>query len=280
MAEERIRRQELIEQYLLGQLEGEPLQDFTLQLMRDQQLQKEVDAHRILIKSLWKNTTPSSTTKTDKPSNNIRKWGLLILGLAIVAIFTYWFSSSNDQNKGTTSEQTLPNTEEKNISPPAEIIDTPVIIEQEEAPQDSPEESQPQNNQKEQEAPISPPPIAANFDPNPALENYFGQLRGGELEINNPTQISTLTLDNGKVNFQLAGTFTADEEEVLTIHFFSNKKEDYEQFRPIVSEQLPLGENDEIEWKKEFELIKGLYYYQIEGENSGLLYVGKVEVRR
>lgn len=132
--------------------------------------------------------------------------------------------------------------------------------------------------------------------PNPFLEAYIEQeLREGpyRIDLTYPRNEARLSRQSdGTHLFRLAGSLTvnqaqpaAEEDDALPVfrlHFFSNKPADYENFRPVFSEDISLqveGNRYVFQLSHPEELDPGLYYFLIEGvEDREVFYVGKVSV--
>lgn len=281
-----IKEQNVIERYLTGQLTKEELDQFSFLLMKDKALQKEVQANRLLFKTLWKanQAADGSGTNTSGKSFNWRiATGLLLFITTIVLLF--WLVSQKDSP--TKKSPPVLDSVEKTVteSPSDETGNTSTPIE-------SPKENKPEEKQNEEiQIPLvnekKSVPIAANFEPNPLLETYLTAQRGGEIQITSPEQLSQYTLKDGALTFRLDGNYTPASgqiEEAIQLYLFSNKKEDYEEFRPLESVEFTFTKDATqshyaFQWQKTLTLQPGLYYYLIEGEDSGLFYTGKFEIR-
>lgn len=277
----------LIVPYLLGQLEGKELQQFTLRLMRDAQLQTEVEAHRVLLKTLWKNDPNRASAKPTKRW----KWLPFLLGLGgllVIGVVIFTIRATE------TTSATLPSNKNDQISVPLKQKNTEQFekVKDSISPTDIPTiENKPTDTKEvKKEVPLQiekSRPIAGNFDTNPLLENYFTPVRGANFKVSFPARVARFSSQNGQLFFQLKGSLETDVkqlEEVISLYIFSNKEEDYQEFRPIIKEKLVFEKQSNekefsFEWEKSLILNPGLYYYQIEGEDSGLLYVGKFELR-
>lgn len=135
--------------------------------------------------------------------------------------------------------------------------------------------------------------LPEDIAPNPLLEPYIDQeLRESpyRFDITYPDKEAQLAKQaDGAYLFRLAGRLYAaedDEDEALSrafvAHFFSNKPEDYEQFRPIFSEELTFqieGDHYVFQLSHPEVLTPGLYYYLIQDKEEGEVFaVGKVSV--
>lgn len=279
MDDKYIKEHSVIERYLTGQLTKEELDEFSFLLMKDKNLQKEVQVNRQLFKTLWAQQSDERQQAVKKPLN----WKFLLVLGGIILVFGCLLYLIGDKSSKAPSTNTIPS-EQPTLTPP-DATDTieqkhhSIDIEKEKISPSAPKSNNEATPTDEQ---ASSQPLAANFEPNPMLENYIGQLRGGELVISKPPQSNLIISKNGKSTFQLEGTYNNKTTEELMLYFFSNKKEDYEQFQPLLTTNLKLEQLDDvllIKWEQELDWPEGLYYYQIEGADSGLLYVGKFEIR-
>ena len=279
-----IKEHSVIERYLIGQLTKEELDQFSFLLMKDKALQKEVQANRLLFKTLWKaNQVAGNTKDRSKPFNWRIGLGLLLF-VAAIGLFIWLLPQRDNPTQKTSpvldsleqSSTESDNTEAKN--PPE--------------PSDLPEENKAEEERKEEiQIPLvnekKSVPIAANFEPNPLLEPYLTAQRGAGIQVTTPEKIAQYTLKEGVFTFQLIGNYAPESEqleEIIQFYLFSNKKEDYEEFRPLESVELSFVKDATqnhytFQWQKTLTLQPGLYYFLIEGEESGLLYVGKFELR-
>ncbi|MCG8331926.1 MAG: hypothetical protein MI974_29840 [Chitinophagales bacterium] len=279
MDDKYIKEHSVIERYLTGQLTKEELDEFSFLLMKDKNLLKEVQVNRQLFKTLWAQQSDERQQAVKKPLN----WKFLLVLGGIILVFGCLLYFIGDKSSKAPSTNTIPS-EQPTLTPP-DATDTieqknhSIDIEKEKISPSAPKSNNEATPTDEQ---ASSQPLAANFEPNPMLENYIGQLRGGELVISKPPQSNLIISKNGKSTFQLEGTYNNKTTEELMLYFFSNKKEDYEQFQPLLTTNLKLEQLDDvllIKWEQELDWPEGLYYYQIEGADSGLLYAGKFEIR-
>ena len=281
MDEQYIRDHNVIERYLTGRLDREELDAFTLLLMRDKALQQKVEANRMLFKALWK----ANQEPTDQPpkKRQLPRWWIIAFGVLLLSAFIWLLIPSGDQESSPTEQDAFP-VEVPAEEEPAEPAEVPV-------PADEPDTDvkdeviQPEPKKNPQNEVQDPGPIAsADLTANPLLENYMASVRGASISITEPEQSAQYVLSEGAFTFQIQGEVTLDntEEEAIQLYFFTNKKEDYEQFLPLETVLLTLnlkeGNIYTLEWQQTLNWEPGLYYYIIEGENTGLLYAGKFTV--
>ena len=200
-----------IERYLLQQMDAQELEDFRLLLMRDKKLQLEVEAMRLILKTV---KSKSSTRAEGKKKFPLTKaWGIIIIVLLLVC--GLWYFTANRQstelmeveNFADTTRVSPPQISEPDLPSPLPIEKeppaNPVISEEEERPK------KPASTPPVQSPSDSPDPnkvYAANFEPNPALERYVGTLlRGGDYHFSVDLPES-IRLNEGILPFRITGT--------------------------------------------------------------------------
>lgn len=269
--------QDLISRYLLGQLEGKDLQQFTLRLLRDKSLQKEVDANRLLMKTLW-HTNQQANGQTDNEGPS-KWWWMLPVVLVFGGLLFFWPPNVQPppvpQNSAPATEtpaNPVENTESEVL--PIEEVPTETTPPPTEVPAPT-------------KAPQKALPIAANFEPNPMLDVLIDNPTRAttlQLSITEPQAGATLTLKNKTHPFTVSGQVTLvdpdAETPVLVCHLFSNKEADFENFTPIFTQTLTLNNTSGKEYNFSFQrklsdVSPGLYYLMIEGEEE-LIYLKKV----
>ncbi|MDA7625715.1 hypothetical protein N8684_00475 [bacterium] len=292
-------RFEQIEKYLSDELSGKDLTDFESQVSNDAKLAEEIDFQRNIESMLahrpeddLRANLNTLDTKYSKLSDGSRKYVLLGIGLVlIVGILGWWMNKTNnnsadsDPNEPTkelTQSKTEKGKKEAVLTEDSEQIDEEVKEEVPESPTkkipSATESAQKTNQQKT----TKHRPIAANFEPNEWLERRLGNLRSDGFNV--VATESNLSLKNGKIDFILKGIFKMDEsieDKELTLHIFSNKMDDYENFKPKFSKILPLEKIEEgFEFKlfEPIQLNQGLFYFQIEDEIGEVLLMDKFTV--
>ncbi len=277
MKEENTNKKDLIARYLLGQLEGKELQQFSLRLLRDKSLQQEVDANRLLMKTLWK---ANQDKDKPSPSNGFSKWWFLLLPLvAVLLSLPFFFQSPAEQ--APTSEPI------QNIDDAPGLEEAPAGIE---GPKEEEEEEKKKEVKEDEQVPDNRP-IAANFEPNAMLEVLIDNpVRSSVLQItiHQPTPSTTLLLQNNTARFELSGQLTLAEVSSdlpnLVCHFFSNQEAAFENFEPLFSQSITLNNTAAANFNFAFqrqltEIVPGLYYFIIEEAEGDLLYAGKVFIK-
>ena len=281
MDEQYIRDHNVIERYLTGRLDREELDAFTLLLMRDKALQQKVEANRMLFKTLWK-ANQEATVKPQK-KRGLPRWWIIGFGVLLLSALIWFLIPSNDQESSRAEQDAFP-VEVPLEEEPTEPAEIPVPVDEPDT-EAKDEIIQPEPRKNTQNEVQDPGPIAsADLTPNPLLENYMESVRGASISISEPEQSAQYVLSQGAFSFQIKGEVTLDnmEEEALQLYFFTNKKEDYEQFLPLETIFLTLNLKEDnsytFQWQQTLNWEPGLYYYIIEGENTGLLYAGKFTV--
>ena len=275
-----------IQRYLDRQLGPEERQAFERQMQADPELAREVELNREMQEFL-----------ADTPENELRKnlrmlsdqtpepkkrrpggkwWWLLVPCLVLGG----WWVVSRQPEKPRTEELTAPVQEipdEEETAPPkaAEETEKPPVRD----PQKSREPGQPG---KGSEKPADKGPVAANFDPLPALEFLIGNnLRDADFQwnITDRPKDAALPSPGAAFNFRFAGTVASETnliKKTFNLHIFSNAPAAYEAFRPLFSYPLPFQPGSEnvypFDFQKQLTLRPGLYYYLIEDTATEKIY--------
>ncbi|MEO1262184.1 MAG: hypothetical protein AAFZ15_25485, partial [Bacteroidota bacterium] len=132
--------------------------------------------------------------------------------------------------------------------------------------------------------------MAANFDPNPALELLLDnpvRSNSFKMEIESPKKDAEIKIKNGKITFPLSGIIKSinggTTDKKFQAYLFSNKKEDYEKFQPIWQSDLTIDETEadfSFSTTINLSVVPGLYYYLIEDENGDQLYaIGRIQMK-
>lgn len=276
---------EKIEAYLSGQLEGEALAEFEKAVQSDPALAEEVALYRDMSAALEPSEEDElranlallgkkyADPELDKKS--FFNWWMVV-AVALAGFGVWWWKTTPDQ------APYQPAIEEN--SRPTEIPETvvpPETPDQEKAPPVAENES-PENEREK------PRRIAANFEPNAQLEALFdSQVRGEEyrFQVLQPTADANIKDEDGKVRLPVSGILetSADKVDVpFRLLLFSNKKGDYENFKPILKRNLDFKKDSDVfrfSLNTEMRLPQGLYYFLIENEDSGMVYhIGRVYV--
>jgi|GEM_PF-4011887 len=278
MDDQYIKDHSVVERYLTNQLEKEELEEFSCRLMKDTDLQKKVEANRLLFKLLWKTQQEAVSTRQASSRWTWQRLLTIVMALVLLVSLSLWLGRKGETMPTSPPSKTVPleqptgeNQTETTPSPlnNKEKLPTSEEVEEESLPEEEPK----------------PVPFAANFEPNPLLEGYFTSRRGGVINVTQPSQVTQFTREAGRFVFHLEGKLELEREgEIVLLYFFTNKRADYEEFSPLESAELTLEKTGaagsfSFQWQKTLEWTSGLYYYLLEGEESGLLYVGKFELR-
>jgi hypothetical protein len=287
-----IKENEIIERYLLGKLSDDERQKFRVALLFDKNLQQEVEDTRLLQQQIQL----LKTTKSLAKKQSFTPWiigGLLLLFIVIVSYFINKNIISQEEKIPTTIEKpqkTIESTIESTIKSTIEESTKPAtddLLKQEEQ-QPIVEPFIP--NQKVKKPPQSSQPIAeAEIEKSSYLEQFIdGNFRNNEvrIQVRSPKVGETLLLKNGAINLDIKAILSLDkmpEKERFVIRLFSNKKVDFDNFKPILSANPTIsksGNNYELSFNAIVPLPKGLYYYIIEDNDvEDMIYAGKVLVR-
>ncbi len=282
-----------VSQYLAGLLSKKERKAFEQDLASDRALRDELELQQDLAEALAphpeEDALRTKLTALGKRHTGTppRRWPYLILiGLLLSAIVALLLWPTAEQPTTTTPQEQLP-TEATEQTPPVE--------------ENTPATSFPTDEQPSEEAPVSPPsapapapptnqaasppPIAANFEPNPAFESLLGtQLRSGDYEFSLSAPQSTSTPQTLAFDGQLTTDETQADLPPFRLLIFSNDPRAFEQYQAIFAAPLSFTAEDasvfSFQAQPDETLTPGLYYYLIEDEDSGMMYLaGKVEVR-
>lgn len=283
---------EKIGKFLSRKLKGEELAAFQRKLENDADFADEVDLHRQMGKALKNspeddfraNLSVIGKRQSMAKRRIIGFWAIVFLLIGV----GWWMISSDseiDYMSDDYQESPLPKIESKDNS----VIETKStkvdVLENETIP-----EKTNKIDQVKEESPTPPTsrPIAANFETNSLLESHIGNaIRGGHysFEINQPAVDERLVINKNESVFRFSGVLQTNKQTLnddFQVHLFTNKKEDYENFRPVFTLPLSFEKiNDAFAFDvvQKQKLPNGLYYYLLEDANSGeMIRVGKVLV--
>lgn len=284
-------RNDWIEAYLSGQLQGEALAQFEKALQTDATLAREVAVYREMYTALQPSQEDELNANltllgkkyvpAEPASKNHRYWWIGA-ALALLTLGLWWLKTARPNKtsgKQVIENQIPPNRQDTLLE---NGLDTP--------PDSSKNNTLPPvaKDQRRSDTTNTAELLAANFEPNPALEALLNSdLRGQQYRFNvlHPTPNARLTYRNGQAELAVDGTLETPEASVSTpfrVLLFSNKQEDYRQFKPVLSEPLALEKTNlgfRFSFDKSLRLPQGLYYLMIEDEDSGKSYfVIKVRV--
>lgn len=284
-----------IQRYLDQEMEEQERVAFEKAIKNDKELAGEVALHQDM-----------ETFLADTPENNLRK-SLQILNeqvdkddrpsgnwlknlfwlIPVVLIGAWWVLTpgqsmddtrkapdhTTEQSPTTPQKKTTPETETtEQVQPPPEETteEDPVPV----TPEKSDQEEATEEVEQDAEPLDPPPPIAANFDPNPSLEFLIeNNVRDAEFELeveNAPGDISLPSLAE-PFNFQFGAVITSEEnllDQDFKLYLFSNDRADFQNFRPLSTNDLTLNKTADdtfrIDFQKNMTLSPGLYYYMLE----------------
>lgn len=266
--------EDLITDYLSDTLDPAARRDFEQRIASDPELAARIGLERALIESLGdspenrlrtslrniseKYDTPESLNIAafNSPEKGRRFWWMLPVVLLLGGVVAWWMLTYR-VDPVVPSE--LPVPEQERSPAPADIpVETPPAIE-------APKQKRLQDNTR---------PIAAAFDPIPALETYIGsQLRGAtfRLRIASPRSNETLPKRGEKTAFRLSGTVegTIPAGQTFQVILLSNNIHDFEAMRPVERHLLALASDQTFIFEKQLLLPAGLYYMLIEEGQSG-----------
>lgn len=269
---------DLIHDYLSGVMDIETRKEFESQLASHPDMAERVRFERELYNAIGQSpendlranlqqitrrfdqtefvSVPVSTEKTSRK----RLWrGVGILAL-VGALVLWWI----------TQYRMKPDATPAPASEPVQIISTPTI-EQTPAVQEAPP---PQAVQKSR-------PVAASYEPIPALETYVGsQYRSQDwkVTVEEPLPNAQLPAKNGHLSLRISGNIqsTVVAEPGLRVLIFNNDLKSFEAMQPIANAALKVAPDGNFLFEKVMVFKPGLYYYLIEDEESGnWLFVGK-----
>lgn len=286
---------ESIENYLSGKMTGKDKEAFEANLEKDANLQLEVKVQRDMHKAMTtspKDALRNSLAEINASLPNEKEIHRNKRFLLIAFVFGIAFGFLLVKYYFTTTQETLIEIEEaQEIQAIEESPEGMESIEnsQEEAPAEAnPEPPKKASPKKDKSAPVQkekPKVFAANFEPNPILENMIErQVRKATFSFKmvQPKSNQAIKLQGGQANFQFSGSLENPENidplPVFTFYLFSNKAADYEEFSPLETRELGI-ENLQFDFSFSKSIEPGLYYYLIEDSDSGKIYkVGKVRV--
>lgn len=234
--------------------------------------------------------------KETSPKTTYLPWLIGAVVLALMGLLA-WGLWPKDKATTQANETVAPQTQ----TPPAFETDTQSLRLEAEQPAETetrPEElpppvvtppsPSPKMDDENEEEEARPPVFAANYDPNPLIEDEMtDQLRGGELslELTEPAENAKVETRNGVLDLRFSGKITTDlDQEDLTIRvlLFSNTTEDYQQgnyITELTANLAPAESGFELTAAGTIELQPGLYYYFIEWEEEeAYLLVGRLLV--
>lgn len=271
------RHTEQIEAYLNGSLTGEAREAFERAMQNDPRLAEDVQVHRDMAEALRPSPTEDALRanleilgRRHHPARSAR-WWWIAGGVVVAGLIGWWIWRSAAPK----------------AQPPQSPARPPVAqtIPGDSLPAPASEKYLPTKPTEQKQAPRL---LAADYRPNPRLEAITGnQYRGQDyrFRISHPASGLRLNRQDGQVAFRLEGSVETDARAInppFRVLLFTNKPEDYEQFRYVHAARLAFEESDgafSFRLAEQLPLLPGLYYFLIEDEDSGMVfYVGKVSV--
>lgn len=283
-----INENEVIERYLLGKLSDDERQKFRVALLFDKELQQEVEDTRLLHQHIQLLKTKKYTNK----KSPFKGWIIGILFLICIGV-VFYFINKNKINQQKNTPVVIENSQ-KNIDPIIKEKINPTtddLLNQEEEKEVKKELIiEPFiPKKKEIKTKVSPPIAEAKTEENLYLEQFIdGNFRNNEvkIEVRSPKIEETLLLKNGQINLNIKGIVALDkmpEKNQFFIRLFSNKKADFDDFKPLLSANPTINESEnkyELSFNALISLPKGSYYFIIEdNEIEDMIYVGKFLVK-
>lgn len=279
-----IKDNEVIERYLLGRLSDDERQEFRVALLFDESLRQEVEDTRLLHQHIQQLKTATKQPKSKK----IIWWligSLLMISIAMVAYFGNKNNLVKKQENTPTTIETPQKTIKKTTEPATDELLKKDQIEKKK--EENQLEIEPFVPEKKETTPqkSSPPIAAADTKTHPYLDQFTtGGFRNNEVKItvNSPKINEKLTAENGNINLDIKAVLSLDktpEKERFVVRLFSNKKADFDNFKPILSYNPTISESGKdynLSFNAILPLPKGLYYFIIEdNEKEDMIYVGK-----
>lgn len=290
MDKQYIKENNIIDQYLRQELADDERQAFRVALLFDEELRQEVEDTRLLFQQLQ----GTASALTSPQSKNWLKWLLGALALGIILSLGYWMPASWFEQEPAPS-MTTPMDSSK-MEGPSQRIPTKEVETQpekdrvpEEAPASTLPKASPKPKAKLKKTEPSQPIAAADSKPHPYLDQFTKagfRSNGSTVRIRSPKMGQILPLKNGKIELHIEGTLALEEapdEERFVIRLFSNKKADFDDFKPLFSGYPTLrakGAEYELYLSQTLELSPGLYYFILEDNAiEDMIYVGKIKVQ-
>ncbi len=288
---------EKIEDYLSGQMEGEALRQFEKEMQENAVLAEEVALYRDMAGALRPSREEAlreNLALLDKKyatqqagKKGAGRWWIILMVLLAMAVGWWLKKIATDTPNTPATEDQTPREPENNLpDTPAQKNSGDLILPGTPEQKQTPPVAQDQSSSKKEDDTAL---LAANFEPNPQLEALMdSQVRGEayRFRVREPLLNARLRLQNGQTTLVASGVLETAAAEVITPFralLFSNKKEDYRNFKPAFSQNLLFdksGEGFRFALNTRLSLSPGLYYFLIEDEDSGTLYyITKVRVQ-
>lgn len=266
------KQNEQLERYLAGKMEGDEKTAFQFELMTNPDLKKDLDTFRTMQKSL--------AAERNHPNLNFRifQW-LILLAIFFLGVFAFYYLKSSEPTAPKPTEPAQENRETIRKDLPVAEIGKPNPIAEEKIISDK-EEDIPSPEKKELASSME------SFQPNDYLENFIGSglrnQKGFEIEIISPAIDEEKISNNGNIFLDLRIGYKSEKGKNLTLHVFSNKESDFNNFLPKHSAEIQFGKSKEqklvFEDELKLEVPPGLYYITLETDDD-MVAVSKFIVR-
>lgn len=258
---------DLITDYLLGEMDAETRRHFEQRLVAEPELAARVALERDIAAAL-DNSSPENLLRANlnrisdsysAPENlipppaasykrktfNLWIMGVLLLVLIILAFRQFLLMEENTP---------LPHPELP--AKPAE--------------QELQKQPEPQNPRPEKQA----LPMAAAFKPIPKLEDYIGSQRRSEgfhFILDTPKSSARFHLAAGQLPFKVSGKTKGQVPAgtAFNLLVFNNREKDFEAMHPVFSQTLNIQPDGTFLFKKKWSTSPGLYYLVVEEAQSG-----------
>ena len=281
-----------IQAYLNDELRPEERKHFQEAIDEDPALAEEVRLHADLQKMLQDSPENSLRRQLQKlsdqspnPVNSTPRSKSLLHLLWLIPLLLFglwWFMPSGIPQQE--SVEPIPNeesveskAEQSSSSPGVQNTNKP-DVESPITPPVSPSEKKdplPKSSPSATEVENPPQPIAANFEPNPALEFMIGNnVRSNDVSFKMLKQLGDiqLTTKDEPINFQLLAELISTSDLQGTdfkLHLFDNNSTSFENFEPLMSFDLELTALSnqggyQVQLEKNIQLEPGLYYQVLE----------------
>lgn len=283
-----------IQRYLDQEMSSEELAAFEKIIDADQEVAREVALHKDMAELLA--DTPENKLRqslkilndqakddSGKPGYSLRYW-LWLIPLFLTAIGWWFFKSDKSiapsENVTSKEVQTEPaiELEEKDQTQKAEEKPEQGL----KVPEDQNETLEPKEPAPIQKPSDTPPPIAANFEPNPAIEFLIeNNVRNNDFQLEVEKRQNDITLPSATeaFEFQLKVILKTTEnllDQDFKLHLFSNDPSAFQDFLPLSTSDLALSQMAEdtfqIDFQKSMTLAPGLYYYILEDFTEEKIY--------
>lgn len=282
--------QQIIDHYLLDELDVSARAAFEQRLTREPELADTVRFHQALqthfaqnntpltetLQQLGKEFFPSPPTPRSAPAGPDRRWWALLLLLPLAALLYWWTGTPTPpavpETAPTERQQNTPPTpdEAAPLPPSTRPVDEdrPALLPEVRTPQPTPTPRRPI-------AALDP----ATFAPNPVLEGLLNEdLRAGSTDITTPANGTKLTVNNTLLQF--GGT--TPTAPPYTLSLYTNRPFDFDNDYPVLRRSLDGTTVDgkyRFDFRAQLQLAPGRYYLVLQDKEAELLGGRWFEVR-